>query len=67
MIPLRSLTWWDRSLRLYTTLLRDPEGNQVGVAGYGPTPGSSRVDAKTQPFPEGYEIVDKPYAGGVAK
>ncbi len=39
-------TFYDRSLRLWTALLVDTDGNQVGSAGYGVTKKDAKEDVE---------------------
>lgn len=59
---LHIVSWYDRSIKLYTAVLHDRKSNQIGDAGYGPTNGSARLDVKDQLPIEGYELrpEDKP-------
>lgn len=41
-------TWYDRSIRLWTTIQNDAEGFQVGHAGYAMTKSESVEDCKYQ-------------------
>lgn len=42
------LYWYDRSLRLWTCIKEDSEGNQIGNAGYGVTKDESIEDCVYQ-------------------
>jgi hypothetical protein len=47
-------TFYDRSLKLWTAMLKDTEGNQVGVAGYGKTKFAAKRDAENLFYSQTY-------------
>jgi hypothetical protein len=47
-------TFYDRSLKLWTALLKDAEDNQVGTAGYGVTKKDAKEDAEGNFYSQAY-------------
>lgn len=46
------LYWYDRSLKLWTCIQKDSEGNQIGNAGYGVTKEEAIDDCVYQATPK---------------
>jgi hypothetical protein len=42
------ITWYDRSLKLWTAVFQDRDSYQIGVAGYGMTKSEAIVDLNYQ-------------------
>jgi len=42
------ITWYDRSLKLWTAVFQDCDSYQIGVAGYGVNKSEAIVDLKYQ-------------------
>ena len=45
---IKTIVWYDRELRLWTAVRKDPNDNQVGYAGYGVTKKEAILDVNSQ-------------------
>lgn len=45
---IKTIVWYDRSIRLWTAVRQDSEGNQIGYAGYGTSKREAMLDVRAQ-------------------